>query len=194
MKINLKTLIKDNKLNEWLVYDFLDKNDNYAGASKTGFFGVVFKNKVTGKFVVAFRGTNGLADFKTDAVLATKKSDIGQIAYARKLLAKIPSKVSSKDIFLTGHSLGGYIAARMGAEKNLKTTTFNAPGFHKDLLSTLKKSGKLKYEKQVTNHNIESDYVSGAGTQIGNVSVKPSKWNWPAWDIHALTTFYQFIK
>lgn len=192
--IDIKKLISDEGLHEWYIYNFLDKNDDAAGAKKTGFFGVIFKNKVTGKYAVAIRGTNNMNDVYTDIALASTNGEIKQINYARKLFAKLPAKTKAEDITVTGHSLGGYIAARMGAGRNYKTVTFNAPGYQADYLKALRKSGASKYEEQITNYNIQSDYVSGSGTQIGSVKVFPKKWNWGYKKIHSIITFYQFIE
>lgn len=79
LDININKLIKDEGLQEWYIYNFLDKNDDAAGAKKTGFFGVIFKNKVTGKYVVALRGSNSMEDVYTDTALASKNGEIKQI-------------------------------------------------------------------------------------------------------------------
>lgn len=182
----LSDVVQKAKLSDWSIYSV--KYDE-----KDAFFGVIFKNKITGKFVVSFRGTNSLQDVYEDLAIATSDKENPQVVSARELLDKLPKGLKNSDIVLTGHSLGGYLAARLGAEEDYKTITFNAFGFKSDYLSSLRQKGNMKYESDVINYHIEGDLISDSGEHVGKVIKLPNigDWNFP--QTHRLNSFYSFV-
>ncbi|EAI0492214.1 DUF2974 domain-containing protein [Campylobacter jejuni] len=80
----------------------------------SGFSATLFYDKEKDKFVVGFRGTEGLWSMDTlaDIGLTFGKGDFQLNALKQFLLdiAPILNKVDSNNIIFTGHSLGGYLA------------------------------------------------------------------------------------
>ena len=106
------------------VSDFYDHN--------TGTSGTAFKDKGTGKIVIAFTGTNpngeglkGKMEFGHD--IATDIFGIGaglgeHYGPAYNFYEAISKKYGWDKIVLTGHSLGGNIAQRVALKYNAKET------------------------------------------------------------------------
>ncbi|MFC5528705.1 Mbeg1-like protein [Cohnella yongneupensis] len=110
-----------------------------AKQNKDGFQAVAFKSTDSKKIIIAFRGSD---QFMQDWVVQNGGSVVSGIAsvqaeLARKFTKKIlaDSAKDNSDVFLTGHSLGGWLAQRIALdqfnEKRFKMcVTFNAPGFY----------------------------------------------------------------
>ncbi|EIT86243.1 type I secretion target GGXGXDXXX repeat-containing protein [Fictibacillus macauensis ZFHKF-1] len=178
--VSVEDVITKAQLNDWKVYKTMDKWD-------IGFYGVIFKNVKTDQYVLTYRGTNGGFDYITDLLLATKNYEISQTGFAKLLVSELPEGVNKDHVFATGHSLGGYLGARVGAEKGFKTVVFNAPGFQKDYLKSLRDTHVFKYENYVTNQDIKYDLVSNWGHLIGErVVYKGYK--------HGVKNFYAYIR
>ncbi len=112
--LSLDQIEQESDLSKWFIYAFnRDEQDD--------FFGVIFKNTATGKFVVAFEGTNSLTSIYEDFLISYANEDSELINSANHLLDKLPKNIKSENVILTGHSLGGYLATRIGAVKNYKT-------------------------------------------------------------------------
>lgn len=81
------------------------------------------------KVVVAFRGTDGASDIDDDLALITRQP--GQVKHLKTVLQTIQNY---DEYYLTGHSLGGYLAEYMAArhlmqdEKFIHSAIFNTPG------------------------------------------------------------------
>ncbi|KAI9295251.1 alpha beta-hydrolase [Neoconidiobolus thromboides FSU 785] len=74
-----------------------------------------------------FEGGNKCNGQCLEKSLAANNTDIYYFA-AQKILRKIEDMYQGADIWLTGHSLGGGLAALLGLTYNLPTVTFQAPG------------------------------------------------------------------
>lgn len=142
----------------------LDKINEYKG--KFGFFAMVFlPEKDDGSPpVVAFRGTEGLADIATD--LDNKGPGFNQYYLNKKLIATIFSNLSSKAV-ATGHSLGGALAqyATVDFANAIKETiTFQSPAV--DPLTALRfKTVDENIRPEVTHHLANNDVVDLSGVQ-----------------------------
>ena len=96
----------------------------------------VFINNKTQELIVAFRGTEEkIKDLLiTDIGYIARGDDINnpQAIEARKYIEKILNdpKYQGYNFMLTGHSLGGYLAADCGARYKIPTVTFNAAGMN----------------------------------------------------------------
>ena len=123
--------------------DFANRHtvERVFNAANTGAYAVIFKNKETQKLTVAIRGTDISANFDwlSNAYLAVgiPPSLNPQYRALRPVIDQwIQAGVLPPGTTVTGHSLGGYLAAAIKASfpaTFASTYTFNAPGFVQSL-------------------------------------------------------------
>lgn len=99
----------------------------------TGTSGVAFKDKPSGKTIIAFTGTNLDSDSVNDAVMTDGLSIAFGTGHhygpAYQFYEKVMKEngLNPEDVILTGHSLGGNIAQRVALKYNVpKTIVYNA--------------------------------------------------------------------
>jgi hypothetical protein len=136
--------------------------------SPTGYRGVIYRNEVTGDFVVSHTGTEFDVDkirdlMVTDAQMALLKVN-QQLDDARATveLAIAMAKQDGTNVTVTGHSLGGFHTQVTCHEYGLNGETFNAYGA----------AGLYKVPtggNQVINHVRVSDMVGAANHHFGEV-------------------------
>ncbi|WP_409303889.1 Ig-like domain-containing protein [Peribacillus sp. SCS-155] len=162
-----------------------------------GFFGAAFKNPKNGDIVIAFRGTDDLEDIAYDAKHITAKLRNTELAQYNPALLLVQSVLDGyPDFYLTGHSLGGFLAQKVaadiqnpdvwqvedviysepGAVTLLKTQnfqyaeTFNGPG-----VILRKKPLTKEQENKLHNTHVRIvDHVMGAD-RIGSFSISLGK-------------------
>ncbi|MBH5320065.1 DUF2974 domain-containing protein [Paenibacillus sp. GSMTC-2017] len=123
--------------------------------------------------IIAFRGSEPMDrpehwndwsnNLKTMYLLQAPQQEEAA-AYVNKLLSDNPT---IKSLYLTGHSLGGNLALYSGItlsaedQKKLVTaTTFNAPGFNRDVLTTYQQSiANLNNQGKLTEYRNAQDIV-----------------------------------
>ena len=99
----------------------------------TGTSGVAFKDKTSGKTIIAYTGTNPNSDFYNDVI----KTDGLSIAFgmghhydsAYQFYENVLKEngLNPEDVILTGHSLGGNVAQRVALKYNApETIVYNA--------------------------------------------------------------------
>ena len=96
----------------------------------TGTSGTAFKDKITGKVVVSYTGTNPDGDVIKDGL-----TDIFSIAFglgdhydnAYTFYEKMVEKYGAENLILTGHSLGGNVAQRVALKYNARMTIVYNP-------------------------------------------------------------------
>lgn len=143
--------------------------------SKLGFGATL--SLVDGRHVLAFEGTQDWQDWKLDisnalhGTLEREGIDISpfpptekyaQYAFAAKLVADLMN--TYPDLVLTGHSLGGGMAAYAGAKNGVPAITYNPAGFNSSSISGLNTS-------MVLNLQVEDDFAQAGGALLGNVVV-----------------------
>lgn len=102
-----------------------DFNDN----NKSGFYSQLYKTDED-KYVLAFRGTEGkYNDIKEDVVQGIGISS-AQSDKAADLSRMVDEALKGKELTITGHSLGGQLAAVAGGATGRPTYTYNAAGAH----------------------------------------------------------------
>ncbi|MDK6295866.1 Rib/alpha-like domain-containing protein [Gardnerella swidsinskii] len=159
-----------------------------------GFDAILFENvnpaypfiEQNGVQVLGIRGTEGSADVWNDVLLGTG-SNPGQAADIDKLIDEYKQKNTVSNLYVTGHSLGGYLAQRAlirakssGATFNIKAYTFNAPRikgniFNKWLWETSNFGDKLTKEGYAVHYKVDNDTViGGIGNFEGAISVGSS--------------------
>ena len=131
-----------------------------------GFSATFFSTK-DNQVVVAFRGTNDNADADDDIDIFNGAQP-GQVKNLDQVLKDLQPY---KEIYLTGHSLGGYLAEYFAATKLMydprfvRGAVFNAPGI-KDSWSWI--SGKLEHRLAAENSKILSKefYTNDADSRV----------------------------
>jgi hypothetical protein len=98
-----------------------ERDDNLSGKNYS-----VFHNKDTKNTVLAFRGTQDVADLPVDGLtLLNLGSHSGRYKNAHKVAKKVIAKYGTEGTSLTGHSLGGAVALDINRKTGLTTTAFN---------------------------------------------------------------------
>jgi len=119
-------------------YKVIKHTDN---TTASGFNALLLKNVSTGKYVIAFRGTElsspadilaGTVNFNPQYIPALQ---FVQDILNDTTLKEDGSKISKSDITLTGHSLGGILTQQVGATLKIQGYAYNPWG--SDVLSTL---------------------------------------------------------
>jgi len=136
-------------------------------------YAATFENMQTHEKVYSFRGTRmdsfwgALTDVATDALhLLVRRSPY--ITAAKKYINADPSS----DSFITGHSLGGYIAISMAFHfRNKRIATFNAPhvmgGLGNLVDFTQSTFGKNFKTNKIICYNSKTDFASGLTSFFG---------------------------
>lgn len=150
----------------------------------TGFSGTAFK--IDKKIVVAFRGTEATNGFINDLLLADIIG-IGsglctQTPSAQRFINDVITENPDCEIYITGHSLGGYLAqlasvkmVQSGKGNMLKNTVvFNSPnqGFFTNIATVfvpLIIDGSILSGIALTHYYIQGDIVSKIGNKFGSV-------------------------
>ena len=116
------------------TYKVLD----HTPTSNQGFNALLLQDTITGKFVIAFRGTEkNSADILTDLVIAGHYNDqySDAVAFVNNALGKTYKDENGNDVTvnkesltLTGHSLGGILTQQVGATMRIPGVAFNPYG------------------------------------------------------------------
>lgn len=134
----------DPKMREWA--EFIERCNKYD----PGFNAVLYKNKVTGEYTLAFEGSNfhpadNPEDFYADWIDCNLKQGLGDIP-VQYILAKMIADRMPKDVQInyTGHSLAGGLASVAGAASGAPTYTYNAEGVNQNIISEFDLTDKIK--------------------------------------------------
>jgi len=140
---------------------------------KDGFRAVLFRHRKTGRYVLALAGTQDLNDW-----IANLRQGLGFVASqyekAIALARRIMNEVGRENLELTGHSLGGGLAAAAALVNKLKATTFNPAGVH---LNTVARHGENLDEawRLITVFRVEGDIL----TTLQDNNSNPIGWIMP---------------
>lgn len=152
----------------------------------SGFDAILFENvnpaypfiEQNGVQVLAIRGTESGGDFTNDIKLAIGLNP-SQALDVNNVMDKINREKLATNLYITGHSLGGYLSQRAliyAKQKNYqwitKAYTFNAPRikgniFNKWLWETSDFSDQLTKEGYAVHYKVDNDKVIGP---IGNLN------------------------
>lgn len=149
-----------------------------------GFYATAFIKD--NNIVIAYRGTesNKLSDLLADIEIAFFKENNSQLVSSYLFLKYIEEKYLGKNIYITGHSLGGCLAqyAYISSGKKYKTVTWNALGvgtfrdkikeglFFKDDIRDY-----LKASPREISAIIKNKYISENGAILLNDEIKDKK-------------------
>ncbi|EGC79661.1 Gram-positive signal peptide protein, YSIRK family [Lactobacillus iners UPII 143-D] len=133
--------------------------------------------------VLAIRGTKGGADLDDDLNLTLGMTP-GQVDSLNKILKQLQDEGALTNTYLTGHSLGGYLAMTALVEARdkgytgiKKAVTFNAPKirgnlFNKKMQRVAKEANLLTQRGEAIHYAVSNDNViSAVGNFIGAKSV-----------------------
>ena len=146
-------------------------------AGKAGFGARLTRSTDGGKTVVAFRGSNAPGEdehWMQDWVVDAHQGGGGtpmQYVYGEEVLAAVRAAFPSSRIVVTGHSLGGGIAAyatiRLADPGKISCVTFNAAGISSVSLLALPRDTLDRSAKTISNIRSKGDPVSAIpGTQL----------------------------
>lgn len=127
---------------------------------ETGFAARLFHNIESDTYTLAFRGTEDIRDFIGGNRQAI---DPGAPQYqeARRLVEQLQAVLGDKLTDLTGHSLGGGLAAATSMLTGLSATTFNAAGLN---TSTVTSAGGTWNEERsqnlITNYRVNDEVLT----------------------------------
>ncbi|MEH6418384.1 Mbeg1-like protein [Pseudomonas sp. CGJS7] len=135
--------------------------------SDTGFRAGIYSDG-NGKYVVAYAGSNDVQDWITNA-----RQGIGWDAkqYDQAVqLAKDAQEAFGENMVITGHSLGGGLAATAALATDTAAVTFNASGVHDDTLRDLGLDpGTVKDDAangQIRRYNIGGEILTAAQEDV----------------------------
>jgi RHS repeat-associated protein len=102
---------------------------------KSGFYAALYKNNETSAYVLAFRGTHDLNDWKTDFKQALGR-ETEQYDKAVTLAQSVKNAMPEQSgLVMTGHSLGGGLASVTSLRTGTIGITFNPAGVHKNTMA-----------------------------------------------------------
>lgn len=101
------------------------QQQTYGNPSSDGFFAALYRCGT--RSVLAYRGTDDAWDISPDSQILLGEVPC-QMRQAEQAWSRTSTYVGSAPLVLTGHSLGGALAAMIAAKSGLPAVTFNAPG------------------------------------------------------------------
>ena len=152
----------------------------------TGTSGVAFRDKTSGKTIIAYTGTNPNSDFYNDVI----KTDGVSIAFgmghhydsAYQFYENVLKEngLNPEDVILTGHSLGGNVAQRVALKYNApETIVYNAAPLYipaglsifsaKNIAAI--ESDKASFTGNITRITTKQDPLNNISDRVGGVYV-----------------------
>lgn len=116
--------------------------------ANSGFKAAIYREHVSGLYIVTFAGTDDLKDILVDVT-----QGLGGFSQQYQWAAELGAGLSRVDelqgsLVTTGHSLGGGLAAMASIAGNLSADTFNAAGLHRNSLLLRDNHGELLAPEQ----------------------------------------------
>lgn len=126
----------------------------------SGFFASTYRDMQTGNVVLAYRGTEptSIKDWWTNAKQALG-FDSGQYTQAAQVADEVRQMYPNDTIQITGHSLGGGLAAVGAAAIGVTATTFNAAGVNPATFARLGLDSS-NLNNLVTNYHVAGEVLS----------------------------------
>ena len=134
-----------------------------SSTGKNGFASTAFRGK-DGNIVIAYRGSDDVADIKSDLEMINGTKLPEQFYDAEQFYEDMRAKNPDTKIVLTGHSLGGALSQLVAAHnEEAFAVTFNAPGTS-DIIA--RESG-MSDSGNIYNVIVDGDKISGTLAQPG---------------------------
>jgi len=161
-------------------WEILFTSDKFGDSlSKTGYFGVAYRNKTSKCIVIAHRGTDPRIsellkgkDLKSDLDLLLKNipnSFEDAVKFTHNVMNEIKRSGGQNYFYAhTGHSLGGATATYCANKLQQKATVFDPPGSYDIIAQT--KGGKFNDNGiDVTTYVSRPNFINTTGKQVGEV-------------------------
>ncbi|WP_457743248.1 hypothetical protein [Sulfurimonas sp.] len=160
---------------------------DHTPASNQGFNALLLQDTSTGKYVIAFRGTQENFDIADDVIIGLQNHSY-EFQAAKAWVDKVIGKeydghvIEASDLTLTGHSLGGILTQAVGAVYQIPGYAFNPYGVDRLLLmpstpiipnlllDLLAGATYAAIYKVLSAFGLESSYASWAQDNILNIS------------------------
>jgi hypothetical protein len=124
--------------------------------TSTGFRAAIYQDG-KGDYVLAFKGTSSLNDWKADA---TQALGLNTAQYDEAVALATKAKAAfGNNLVLTGHSLGGGLASTASVITDTPAVTFNAAGVNDATLQRLAPEGNINAMKQAANDGLVRRYA-----------------------------------
>ena len=158
-------------------------NSSYTVMETTSSFtsmqAMLLKNESTGKYIIAFRGTQEGGDFLTDFLIGLTSAMTGTYAaynlqysaadeFVQNVLNNPDYNIASSGLTLTGHSLGGILAQTIASKNSMEAYTFNALGTSGLTRFNDTNGSKILNFSYTDDGKLNGDILSNALTFAGN--------------------------
>lgn len=141
----------------------------------SGFYSALYKSEENGEFVLAFRGTQDIKDWRNNYQQGVG-GESAQYKAAVVLVNKLNVKLDA-DYTITGHSLGGGLASVAALAARHKAVTFNAAGIHP---KTIERYDRSHANEQIKALRIDGELLTGVQesgiSDIVGFALTPIKW------------------
>jgi phage anti-repressor protein len=107
----MKNILINQGIDQWVISSVYNLDTYYDNTKKIklSFYSAVFRNLKTNEIMIAYRGTDSFDDVKYyTEIVSTQK--YGQGSFALQVFDKTYSLYPKSKIYLTGHSLGGFLS------------------------------------------------------------------------------------
>ncbi|MDR3111458.1 MAG: hypothetical protein LBU65_17440 [Planctomycetaceae bacterium] len=152
----------------------LSGNGTINGQS-TGFNAALYREYITGKYVLTFAGTNPISfdDWRTNFAQVFLPGGVNQYNYAIEIAERLMSNgnyivdpvtnrhgfaFSSSNTYIAGHSLGGGLASAASITSGFHAYTFNASGLHP--ATVFNSSNLANANSLITSYKMDWDILS----------------------------------
>ncbi|XOZ32429.1 RHS repeat-associated core domain-containing protein [Halomonadaceae bacterium KBTZ08] len=178
---------RDNQFDEWEEVGFNDKGLDTEGLglrnslfedSEDGYHAKLFKNESENSYMVAYRGTDELVDWKHNGLQAMGKSS-SQYDRAMTLAerAEQASGHQGAELTFTGHSLGGGLASAASEVTDKKAVTFNAAGLNPNTVTEHLGVSELPPNDKIDAYFVKGDLLSALQDPFHGFGVKDARGN-----------------
>ena len=149
------------------VWDYIDKANIIADGNnnKEGFHCELLYNETEDKYVLSFRGTDDINDMMGAWLQGNFTNANAQTQMALNVTGKLlEAGIPPEKLQLTGHSLGGRLAAEAAIEYDLIAYTFNAA----DVSLETRNGNKINNSGNILNTISANDVLSSSTFGLGN--------------------------
>jgi len=131
---------------------------------QSGLDAALYREFITGKYVLAFAGTDptSFEDWYANIAQAFAPGGVDQYTSAVSIAKELMNNAAfnASNIYITGHSLGGGLASAASMASGFHAYTFNAAGLHPLTVSGLDNNNLSNANSLVTSYKVDWDILS----------------------------------